>query len=174
MLPYHTHFAFLHNIHLIDIAAKFQNGCFHLTVHRLHTFGMTGRAAGVARGFHTPTGQLRGYQFQLGNHLLQAVHIAVFQLPGSALLESFVWLRGFIGKQHNGIGGKTVKILAQKVFQPVAATNEKQQHEESPEDAKAREETPPLVSQQRVRNFPICVCIKSHNLFFCETHSRAP
>lgn len=67
--------------------------------------------------------------------------------------EAFVWLGRVLGPDHRRVGRKPSHLLVQHHLEPVAAAQQEQQHEYSPEHPEPGQQAPSLVAGQRVKDF---------------------
>ena len=91
--------------------------------------------------------------------MLQTLYVFIVHRPHAPLSETFIHLRRGLRPHQCAIGSKAFEVLAQQFLHTLSATNERHQHEDTPEHAEAREERATLVASQRVENLSICIYI---------------
>ena len=158
-----AHLTVLCNVHIIQIASIVYLRRIHFRIFRRRAVHGNGGFL-VTIVSRTAIGKKHGgNNFQLGHSLTQPVHILIDHLPLPSLAESLIGFCGLLTPYHTGIGGKSFKVVVQLLLQSFTAANQCHEHKHAPKDAEPRKERPTLVARQRVKNFAICIYVKSHS-----------
>ena len=107
---------------------------------------------------------MRRHDVHFRNLFLENLHVLDVHLPVTSLVEAFVWLGRVLGPDHRRVGRKPSHLLVQHHLEPVAAAQQEQQHEYSPEHPEPGQQAPSLVAGQRVKDFLESVNIDKFHL----------
>ena len=89
--------------------------------------------------------------------MAQSYDVLGVHAPFPALVEAPVCLGGGLCPDDRGVGGKSREVVLQHFPEPLSATAQRDEHEDSPEHAKAREQTAALVARDGVEYLLVCI-----------------
>ena len=89
---------------------------------------------------------MRRHDVHFRNLFLENLHVLDVHLPVTSLVEAFVWLGRVLGPDHRRVGRKPSHLLVQHHLEPVAAAQQEQQHEYSPENTEGSQEASGFVA----------------------------
>ena len=141
------------HVHVVQVASVRNQRLFDLPVFWIQSFERAVDAPFLINDVYSPPGLARRDDLHFAHTAAYALHIGIFQVPGTALLETFIGFPCLVRTDEAGIGGKAFKLAREHLLHALRPAHEGYQHEDAPKDAEGGQQAARLVPREGHEDF---------------------